>query len=86
MWKDGKEDRYYYFEEDKIFFLIGPVKVIGSFQCDQKKLRNIHKSCPKMISLEKWMILTALQTLPKNVGDFGKLIVVKGFKNLPKVQ
>ena len=34
-----------------------------------------------MISLEK-----SLQKLPKNVGDLGKLIVVKGFKNLPKVE
>ena len=24
--------------------------------------------------------------LPKNVGDLGKWIVAKGFKNLPKVQ
>ena len=24
--------------------------------------------------------------LPKNIGDLGKLIVVKGFKKLPKVQ
>ena len=24
--------------------------------------------------------------MPKNVGDLGKLIVAKGFKNLPKVQ
>ena len=39
-----------------------------------------------MISLEKWKILTPLQKLPKNVGDLGKLIVAKGFKNLPKVQ
>ena len=39
-----------------------------------------------MISLEKWMILTPLQNLPKNVGDLGKLIVAKGFKKLPKVQ
>ena len=27
-----------------------------------------------------------LQKLPKNVRDLGKLIVAKGFKNLPKVQ
>ena len=27
-----------------------------------------------------------MQKLSKNVGDFGKLIVAKGFKNLPKVQ
>ena len=39
-----------------------------------------------MISLEKWMILAALEKLPKNVEDLGKLIVAKGFKKLPKVQ
>ena len=39
-----------------------------------------------MISLQKWMILTPLQKLPKNVGDLGKLIVAKGFEWLPKVQ
>ena len=27
-----------------------------------------------------------LQELPKNVGEFGKFIVAKGFKKLPKVQ
>ena len=32
------------------------------------------------------MMLTPLQKLPKNVGDLGKLIVVKGLENLPKVQ
>ena len=39
-----------------------------------------------MISQEKWMILTPLQKLPKNVEDLGKLIVAKGLKKLPKVQ
>ena len=39
-----------------------------------------------MIALEKRKILTHLQKLPKNVRDSGKLIVAKGFKNLPKVQ
>ena len=39
-----------------------------------------------MISQEKLKILTPLQKLPKNVGDLGKLIVAKGFENLPKVQ
>ena len=34
----------------------------------------------------KIKILTPLQKLPKNVGDLGKLIVAKGFENLPKVQ
>ena len=39
-----------------------------------------------MISLQKLKILTPLQKLPKNVGDLGKFIGAKGFKNLPKVQ
>ena len=38
-----------------------------------------------MISLEKWLILTPLQKMPKNKGDLGKLIIAKGFKKLPKV-
>ena len=39
-----------------------------------------------MISLENLKILTPLQKLPKNVEDLVKLIVAKGFENLPKVQ
>ena len=39
-----------------------------------------------MISLEKWLILTPLQKLPKNVGDLVKTIVATGFEWLPKVQ
>ena len=39
-----------------------------------------------MISVEKLRVWTSLQKLPKNVGDLGKLILAKGFKNLPKVQ
>ena len=39
-----------------------------------------------MISLEKRMTLTPLQKLTKNGEDWGKLIVAKGFKKLPKVQ
>ena len=38
-----------------------------------------------MISLEKLMIWTPFEKLPKNVGDLGKLIVAKRFKKLPKV-
>ena len=33
-----------------------------------------------MISLEKWIILTPLQKMPKNEKDWGKLIVAKDFK------
>ena len=51
-----------------------------------KKSPNVYKSCPKIISLEKWKILTPLQNLPRNVGDLDKLIAAKGFIKLPKVQ
>ena len=37
-----------------------------------------------MISLEKVLILTPLQKLPKNERDLGKLIVAKGLKSCPK--
>ena len=33
----------------------------GPMQCDQKKSPNVYKSCLKMISVEKWSILTPLQ-------------------------
>ena len=39
-----------------------------------------------MISQEKWMTLTHLQKLLKNVRDLDELIVSKGFKKLPEVQ
>ena len=39
----------------------------------RKKLPNVYKSFPKMISLEKLKILTPLQKLPKNVGDLSKI-------------
>ena len=39
-----------------------------------------------MISQVKLNIMTPLQKLPKNVRDLGKLIAVKGFEKLPKVQ
>ena len=57
-----------------------------SDQCDQKKSPNVYKSCPKMIWLEIWYILTPSQKLPKTVGDLAKWIVANGFKKLPKVQ
>ena len=44
------------------------------------------KVAQKYISLGKLKLFTPLRKLPKNVGDLGKLIVVKGFKKLPKVK
>ena len=52
----------------------------------RKNIAKFYKSWSKMISLEKWYILTHLQKLPKNVGDLGKLIAAKGFEKLPKLQ
>ena len=52
----------------------------------RRKSPNVYKSCSKIISLEKWKILTPSQNLPRNVGDLGKLIAAKGLKKLPKVQ
>ena len=52
----------------------------------EKKLPNVYKSCPEMISLKKLCILTPLRKLPKNMGDLGYLIVAKDFKNLPKIE
>ena len=48
-----------------------------------KKSPNVYKNSPKMISLG--ILLTPLQKL-HNVGDLFKLIVAKGFEELPKVQ
>ena len=53
-------------------------------QCDQKKLPNVYKSCLKMMSKEKLLFLTHLQNLPKNVGDFDKIILPKALKSCPK--
>ena len=50
----------------------------------RKKSPNVYKSCPKMILLEKFKVLTPLQKMPKNVGGLGKLIVAKGLKSCPK--
>ena len=37
-----------------------------------------------MISLEKWLILTPLQKLSKNVGDLGNWLLPKALKTCPK--
>ena len=50
-----------------------------------KKSPNVYKSCPKMITIGNFNILTPLQKLPKNVEDLDKLIAAKGFEKLPKV-
>ena len=62
-----------------------PHQMLSVNSVTSKKLPNVYKSCPKMISLEKLKILTSSQKLPKNMGDLGKLIVAKGFETT-KVQ
>ena len=51
-----------------------------------KTTPNVYESCLKMISLEKWKILTPLQKLPSTVWHLGKIIVATGFEKLPNVQ
>ena len=55
-------------------------------QCEQKKIAKCLKKLPKNDFFRKMIVLTPLQKLLKNVKDLGKLIVVKGFKKLAKVQ
>ena len=50
------------------------------------KLPNVYKSYPKMISLEKWKILTSLQKLYENISNLGKIFVATDLEKLPKVQ
>ena len=69
---------YYLFCLKFNFIDRGPSEV--RISVTRKKLPNVYKSCPKMISQEKLMTLTHLQKLPKNVRDLDKLIVSKGFK------
>ena len=83
MWKEQKTNKKrpglaHLKKISRLFFIIVCVT--------RKKSPNVYKSWPKLISLEKDRFLTHLQKLPKNVGDLGKLIVAKGFKNLPKFQ
>ena len=47
-----------------------------------KNSQNINKSYPKMILLEKLMILTTLQKLSKNVDNLGKIIIATGFEKV----
>ena len=49
-----------------------------------KKTPTVYKSCPKMISQEKWNILTPFKKLQKNVGHLGKIIIATGFEKCNK--
>ena len=52
-----------------------------------RKNRQMSKKLPKNDFTRKMIDFGHLyKKLPKTVGDLGKLIVSKGFKNLPKVQ
>ena len=51
-----------------------------------EKIAKCLKKLPKNYFTRKMIDLSPSQKLPKSVGDLGKLIVAKVFKNLPKVQ
>ena len=58
----------------------------GGEQCDQKKSPNVYKKLPKNDFTRKMINFDTVTKLPKDVGDLDKIIVAKGFKNLPKVK
>ena len=60
--------------------------VVADSSVTRKKSPNIYKKLPKNDFTRKMIDFNTLQNLPKNVGDFGKFIVAKGIKKLPKVQ
>ena len=70
------------------------IRTIPPFELDwlmvdsvtKKKLPIVYKSCPKMISPKNDRFWHFYKKLLMNVGDLGKLIVAKGFKDLPKDQ
>ena len=70
------------FSSKAIFFTF----IYTIYSVTSKKSPNVYKSCPKMISLVKLKIFTALQKLPKNARDLGKLVDPKGFEKLSTVQ
>ena len=49
-----------------------------------KKSPNVYKNCPKMISLEKWNILTRLRELPKMWAIWAKFMLPQASKSCPK--
>ena len=53
-------------------------------QCDQKKLPKVFKSCPKMITLEKWWILTPLQKVLRMWEIWANYLLPKALKRCPK--
>ena len=53
-------------------------------QCDQKKIAKCLQKLPKNDFTRKMIDLTPLQKMPKNVGDFGKLLLPKALKSCPK--
>ena len=66
--------------------LVAATVPLNSCSVTRKNSPNVNKSCPKMKSLEKRMILTPLLKLPNNEGDLDKIIVSTGFECLPKKQ
>ena len=79
-------DRLVRFRVAKETFCPPKRDTLSLISATSKKSPNVYKICTKMISLVKLKIFTPLHKLPKNVGDLGKLIVVKAFEKLPKIQ
>ena len=68
------------------FFLKVARVWIVVYSVTSKKLPNVFKSYPKMISLEKFKIFAPLQNCLIMWKILGKIIVATGIKKAPKVQ
>ena len=79
-----------HFQHERAFYVSIDDQIITSMSTTgsvtRKKSPNVYKSCPKMIFTIKIKDFDTFTELSKNVGVWAKLIVAKGFKNLPKVQ
>ena len=60
--------------------------MLTHWQCDQIKIAKCLKKFPKNGFSRKMIYFDTYTKLTKNGKDWGKLIVARGFKKLPKVQ
>ena len=57
-----------------------------NYSVNSTKSTNVYKSCPKMISQEKWKIFPHSEKIPWKCGQFGENNCCQNVKRFPKVQ
>ena len=72
----------FYFLSPYYFFVNKVLRLCTTLgQCDQKKLQNIYKSCPKVISLERWHLYKNCQRMWE---IWANKLLPKASKSCPK--